>query len=93
MSAMISISNTNNNNNNNNNNDNNNNININHDSLNFAQMGMINMMMSKRRKRSGSNASRIITTMDRNLFNIACQLEHRRMKLSDLENIGLAILK
>ena len=87
------ITKNNNNNNNNNNNDNNNNININHDSLNFAQMGMINMMMSKRRKRSRSNGLRITSAIDRNLFSIACQLEYRRIKLKDFENIGLATLK
>ena len=91
MSAMIAISSTNNNdnNNNNNNNDNNNNVNINHDSVNFAQMGMINMMMSKRRKRSRFMKSAI----DRNLFHICCQLENRRTKLRSLSTIALALLK
>ena len=95
MSAMVAISNNNNNvnNNNNNNDDNNNNININQDSANFAQMGMVNMMMTPRRKRSRSGKGILLSSKQGHLLRFACKLEDRRKKLDSLLNIGLKTLK
>ena len=95
MSAMVAISNTNNNvnNNNNNNNDNNNNININHDSANFAQMGMVNMMSRKRRKRFSGTEKLIFSKERSKLLYFACQLEARRKKMNSPMNLGLKLIK
>ena len=89
--VAISNSNSNVNNNNNNNNDNNNNININHDSANFAQMGMVNMM--SRRKKSRNIRQFKKHGAHRRLLGVACQLEDRRTKLNNPANWGLKILK